>query len=55
MKEREELKEPIYYRSHLFNMAKLIGIDPNNYISQIRREYPYLIIINDLSSDESIF
>jgi len=47
-------------RSELIHMAKDITselgiIDPNEYILQVVRTFPDLIIINDLSYKESIF
>lgn len=45
----------IIKRSELINMAKREGIDPNDYILQVVRVYPNIIILNDLSFDESLF
>lgn len=40
-------------RSEIVNMAKRLGINPNDYVSQLFREYPEIEIENDLSHKDS--
>ena len=45
----EEIK-----RSELITMAQSLGIDANEYIQQVVREYPELAIINDMGYRNTI-
>jgi len=45
----------LYFRSEIHNMARKIAVDPNNYEQWVKREHPDIVILDDLSIDESIF